>query len=467
MLAKRYLPAVNSPRSVVILTVLAVVYFIAAKFGLQFAFIHSSATAVWAPTGIALAAVLVFGYDVWPGIFVGAFVINLLTAGNLATSLGIAAGNTLEAMVGAYLVNRFAGGARAMERARDILLFGFLAGIVSTTVSPTIGLTSLCLGGFASWWDFSAIWSTWWLGDCVGNLAVAPALLIWSANPRVRLTRGDAAKSVEAVALLVCLGLISLALFGGLLPPGITHYPLEFLCVPTLLWAAYRFSPRGVATATLVLAGIALWGTRYGYGPFTDRAPNTSLVLLQTFIGFSSLLSLTFAGVVTERRGAEEQIRQMALTDPLTGLANYREFMQALESEIARSSRTSRPFAILFLDVDHLKWINDTAGHLAGSQAIRRVADALRGSCRNVDTAARIGGDEFAVILPETAVERAQDLLGRIDAVLAADAQEPAVSVSAGVAEHPRDGATAEALLSAADALLYGAKARRNSSLVR
>jgi diguanylate cyclase (GGDEF)-like protein len=447
--------------------VLAVVYFVAARFGLQLAFVHASATAVWAPTGIALAALLVFGYEVWPGIFVAAFAVNMLTAGNLATSLGIGIGNTLEAVVGAYLVNRFAGGAKAMERTRDIVLFGLLAGIVSTTVSPTIGVTSLCLGGFAEWDRFATIWSTWWLGDCVGNLAVAPALLLWSADPREILSRRNAAKSVEAIALLVCLGLVSLALFGGLLPPGITHYPLEFLCVPTLLWAAYRFSPRGVATATLILAGIALWGTRYGYGPFTGRSPNTSLVLLQTFIGFSSLLSLTFAGVVTERRRAEEQIRQMALTDPLTGLANYREFMQALESEIARSSRTGRSFAILFLDLDRLKQINDTAGHLAGSQAICRVADAIRGSCRSVDTSARIGGDEFAVILPETEVESAHELLGRINAVLATDPREPVVSVSAGVAEHPRDGATAEALLGTADTLLYGAKGRRHTPLPR
>lgn len=464
---KLRLPTVYSRRDIAIVAALAGVYFIAAKFGLEFAFVNPSATPIWAPTGIALAAVLVYGYRVWPGIFGGAFAVNFITAGTLATSIGIASGNTLEAIAGAWLVNRFAGGARAMDRTRDIVTFGFLAGIVSTALSPSIGVTSLALGGFASWNNYAEIWSTWWLGDCVGNLAVAPALLLWSANPRLEWSRTDGAKSAEAIALILTLGLVALGLFGGLLPPDVSHYPLEFLCVPTLLWAAYRFTPRGAATATLVLAAIALWGTRYGYGPFTNRPPNTSLVLLQSFIGFSSLMCLTFAGVVTERRRAEEQIRQMALTDPLTSLANYRVFVQSLDAEIARSSRTGRPFAVLFLDLDHLKRINDIQGHLAGSDAIRRVAEALRTSCRTSDTAARIGGDEFAVIMPETEEPRARELLARIGALLDAGNRDFTVSVSAGIAEHPRDGATAEALLGRADDLLYKAKASRHESMSR
>jgi diguanylate cyclase (GGDEF)-like protein len=458
-------PALNSWRQIVVMMLLATAYFVAAKLGLRLAFVNASATAVWAPTGIALAALLIFGYDVWPGVFVGAFAANLFTAGNLTTSVGIALGNTLEGLAGAWLVTRFAGGARALQRTRDTIKFACLAGVVSTTVSPTIGVTCLALNGFAAWRDYGPIWSTWWLGDCVGNLVVAPALLLWSGSPRIHLAREDTARTIEAAALIVCLGGVSWALFGGLLPADFTHYPLEFLCVPVLLWAAYRFRPRGAAAATLLLAGFALWGTRYGYGPFSTRSPNVSLILMQTFIGFSSLLSLTFASVVAERRQAEWQMHQMAITDPLTGLANYRQFMQAIEGEIARSSRTGRSFSILFMDLDHLKRINDSEGHLAGSRAICRVAEALRASCRHIDTAARIGGDEFAVILPETEESAAQELRGRVAVQLASEGRDAALSVSAGVAEHPRDGATAEALLGAADALLYRAKLHRSDSL--
>ncbi|HVT39802.1 MAG TPA: MASE1 domain-containing protein [Gemmatimonadaceae bacterium] len=451
----------TTSRRLVVMAGLAVLYFVAAKLGLQLAYVNASATAVWAPTGIALAALLLFGYEVWPGVFLGAFAANLLTAGDLATSTYIAIGNSLEGIVGTYLVTRFAGGAKAFERTRDILKFALLAGAVSTVVSPTIGVTALALRGFAAWHAYVAIWSTWWLGDSVGNLVIAPALLIWSANPRIQLTRGHAMKAAEAVALLVCLQCVCLLLFGSFLPRESTHYPLEFLCLPMLLWAAYRFGPRATVTATIVLAGLGLWGTIRGFGPFAGGTPNASLVLLQTFLAFTSVLSLVFASIVSEHRRAEELVRQMAVTDPLTGLVNYRRFMQELESEIARSSRTARTFAILFIDLDHLKQINDSSGHLAGSQAIRRVADALRGSCRHIDTAARIGGDEFAVILPETREATGRELLDRITAGLAVDRGDVRISISAGAAEHPRDGATAEALLSAADALLYAAKAQR------
>ena len=126
-------------------------YFVAAKVGLLLAAISPSATPVWPPTGIAFAACLVLGYRVWPAIFVGAFLANITTAGSVGTSLAIAAGNTLEALVGAYLVARLANGPRVFDHARDIFAFVGLAALASTTVSATIGLTSLSLGGYAPW----------------------------------------------------------------------------------------------------------------------------------------------------------------------------------------------------------------------------------------------------------------------------------------------------------------------------
>src|SRR3990170_2314328 len=135
------------PADVATIAILAGVYFAAAKLGLMLAFVHASATAVWPPTGIALAAVLMLGYRVWPGILLGGFLANVTTAGTAATSAGIAVGNTLEALVGAYLVNRFAGGRDVFERPRDILRFAVLAGMVSTMVSATFGVTTLSIGG--------------------------------------------------------------------------------------------------------------------------------------------------------------------------------------------------------------------------------------------------------------------------------------------------------------------------------
>src|SRR5437762_1742654 len=147
------------------LVALTGVYFVAGKLGLSLAFVHASATAVWPPTGIALASLLILGFGTWPGILLGAFLVNLTTQGTVLTSLGIAIGNTLEGLAGAWLVRRFARGREAFEHPRDVFLYALLAGLLATLLSPTIGLGSLALGGFAPRAGIGGIWLTWWLGD--------------------------------------------------------------------------------------------------------------------------------------------------------------------------------------------------------------------------------------------------------------------------------------------------------------
>src|SRR5262249_28188898 len=158
----------------ILLVALTVLYFVAGKLGLSFATVHTSASAVWPGTGIALGAFLIWGHRVWPAIFIGAFAVNATTAGNVFSSLGIAAGNTIEGVVGAILVTYFANGAKCFERARDVFKFVGLAGMVATAISATIGVTTLSALGFAPWNDFEAIWITWWLGDATGALIVTP-----------------------------------------------------------------------------------------------------------------------------------------------------------------------------------------------------------------------------------------------------------------------------------------------------
>ena len=162
----------------------------------------------------------------------------------------------------------------------------------------------------------------------------------------------------------------------------------------------------------------------------------------------------------TKRKYAEEKIQLLAVTDPLTGLGNYRRLLEALDAEVKRTARTGRPFALLLLDLDQLKKINDRYGHLIGSQALCRLADILLVDCRTIDTAARHGGDEFALILPETTAEAARFVASRIHKRLAMDTRQPRLSVSIGMAVYPEGGETIEALLRAADRELYRIKKR-------
>src|SRR5215470_18763610 len=173
------------PADFIPLVLVAVLYVLAAKLGLRLAFVHASATAVWPPAGIALAALLLRGYRMWPAVFVGAFAANVTTAGSIATSLGIATGNSLEALTGAYLVTRFASGRHAFARGRDVVKFVGLAAIASPAVAATIGVASLAIGHSASWTAAPLIWLTWWLGDAGGIVVIAPLLILWAKDARL------------------------------------------------------------------------------------------------------------------------------------------------------------------------------------------------------------------------------------------------------------------------------------------
>ncbi|MBI2994948.1 MAG: MASE1 domain-containing protein [Gammaproteobacteria bacterium] len=448
----------GDPRQLTVLIGLAAVYFVAGKFGLQLAFLNASATPVWPATGISLTAFLILGQRAWIGIFLGAFLVNITNVGTVATSLGIALGNTLEGAVGAWLVLRFAGGRSAFENPRNIFRFVLLAAVLSTAVSATLGVTSLALAGFADWRAYWAVWLTWWLGDAMGAIVVTPLLLLCftDSQPDWR-----PAQVVEAGTLLAGLGLVGAIVFGGFASAELQTFPLEILCTPVLLWAAFRFGPRETAAGIAVLSGIAIWGTVNGFGPFVIDDRNTSLLMLQAFMGVTSVMTLALAAEVFQRRRAEERANSLAITDPLTGLANYRRLFEALEFEMGRSRRSGRSFAIMLLDVDGLKTLNDRYGHLAGNQALVRLANVLRANCRATDIAGRFGGDEFMLILPEETSEAAQNLLQRISEDMENDRQEPRVSVSAGAAMYPQEGENFDQLIAAADRAMYKVKRDR------
>src|SRR5438876_522744 len=289
-----------------IIGLLTLVYFIAGKFGLMLASLHASASPVWPPTGIALAALLVLGYRAWPAIFVGAFLVNVTTAGNVATSLAVASGNTLEAVCGAWLVNRFAGGTTVFDRPQGVFKFA-LAAAVSTIISPAFGVTSLALAGFADWTNYGAIWLTWWLGDKTCELLIAPLIILWSIASKRRWNRREA---VEAGVLLLLLFVLSEAVFGGWLTISARNYPIAFISGPIVIWMAFRFTQRETATGIFILSAVAIWGTMHGFGPFVGETENQSLLALQSWTAVLTITAMALSAGMAERGRAEKALRE-------------------------------------------------------------------------------------------------------------------------------------------------------------
>lgn len=281
----------------------AIVYFAAAEFGLSLASVHTNVSPVWPPTGVAIAALLIFGRSFWPAILLGAFGANLLTHVSVMTAAGIAVGNTLEALTAWYLLRRFRPARKTFESIVGVSQFVLFAVVLSPAVSATIGNLSLCLGGAARWSNFTSLWLTWWLGDGFGALVVAPFLISWTSP--VKLT--NRSKLLEGGVLLVLLFVVSMAVFAGWVPGRRQDYPVEHLCLPFLVWAALRFDQRLLCSTLLLLSGVAVWGTSRGYGPFIQASPNESLLLLLLFVGVTTLMALALHAATSERRIAEEE----------------------------------------------------------------------------------------------------------------------------------------------------------------
>ena len=279
---------------------LAIVYFAAAELGLSLASLHSNVTPVWPPAGIAIASLLIFGRRLWPGIFLGALAANALTNIHFAAALVIAIGNTLLPLVAYWLLLRVVHWQRSLDSVRGVLNFIVCAAVVAPLVSATIGSLSLCLAGAADWAGFTSLWLTWWMGDGFGALIVGSLLLSWyeagNLNPR---------DIPEIASLFVLLSIVVLIIFGGWFPGPIKTYPLAYLCLPCLLWAALRFDQRIVTSSIVVMASVAVWGASQDYGPFIQPNPNVSLLLLISFVGTSTLMTLLVGAVTNERRKAE------------------------------------------------------------------------------------------------------------------------------------------------------------------
>jgi two-component sensor histidine kinase/integral membrane sensor domain MASE1 len=273
-------------------------YLASARLGLMLAFQHTNVSPVWPPTGIAIAAILLFGYEIWPGILIGAFLANFTTGLPVHVSAIISVGNTFEAICGGWLIVKFTGKKNPFEAAKDTLWF-ILASALCTLVSATIGTTAIHFSKYGSGASYVFLWGTWWLADTVGAIVVTPFVVSWYRKIEV----GSLNTIVEAIVITSLLLGISLLVFSGWTEIGET---LTYATVPIVALAAFRFEQRGASASLLGLSTLAVLGTIAGHGPFSEHGQHESLLILQGFIGVIAVTALPVAAIVTERKKAEQ-----------------------------------------------------------------------------------------------------------------------------------------------------------------
>lgn len=356
-----------------ILTLVGVfaLYTAAGKLGLQLATVNPSASSVWPPTGIAIAAALIFGYRTWPAIFAGAFVVNITTNGQIPASLGVAVGNTLEGLAGAYLVARFASGRDAFFRPPDVFRFAAGAAVAAPVVSATIGVTTLVITGNAQPQAFAPVWWTWWVGDAAGALIAAPLLILWATPMPAFRGMGDRS---ELVALAAAAAATILIGFSRLSPLASSMYPMGFLIYPVLVWTAFRFGPRAAATLIALMSAGAVTGTTLGVGSFGERVPGESLPFVQAFVAVASLTSLALAAAVVERQKTAEALRA---TEERLRIAEEQKVAARDELIQVAAHELRTPLTSLYLAVQHLEREMEKAQPERSSTVSRALA-ALR-----------------------------------------------------------------------------------------
>ncbi|PWT85027.1 MAG: hypothetical protein C5B58_03750 [Acidobacteria bacterium] len=284
------------------LALVFVLYLAAGRLGLSVPFTSGNVSPVWPASGVALASVLLWGYEVWPALALSAFSVNFLSPLPTVSCIGIALGNTSSALVGGYLVRRLVNDKPSFERLRDVLGLMVLGAAVAPMIAASVGTTTLLLTHVRAWSGFGTAWQVWWLGDAMGVLIITPMFFVTSRG----LTRSFKTSGIiEPLVLLFGLVATCLAIFGfrGL---GFKDDVLAFLAFPFVIWAAIRFRAFGAAFAALVIAALSVWGTSHGNGPFTRHNPLHDAALLQIFIAVTSLTGLMLGALISERAAAGE-----------------------------------------------------------------------------------------------------------------------------------------------------------------
>ena len=293
-------------RYIGIVILIGVVYHLTARLGLLMANLQPNTSPVWPPTGIAIAALLLFGLKYWPGVTLGVFFGYLFNNNQLNVTVGLAIGNTLEAVVAVYLLSKFGSFQRSLERIQDVIRLAVFSAF-ATMVSATIGVLTLLIVNSEIQPYIWSIWFTWWIGDFLGALVITPLLVVWIKRYPIRWKKKRIVESVVVLALLI---LVTGYVFVNQPRGQVSHEAMIYVIFPFVIYAALKFTQIGAVTSVLLVSGIAIYGTAVGSGPLVRNSINDSLILLQTFMGIVSLTALTLAATTSQRQAAETELQR-------------------------------------------------------------------------------------------------------------------------------------------------------------
>ncbi|GAB4183178.1 MAG: hypothetical protein Fur006_19880 [Coleofasciculaceae cyanobacterium] len=300
------LPVVQDRTTFWQVVLLAIAYFSVSRLAVSVSSLPGGTTPIWPGAGLNLAAILLLGYRVWLGAFLGEFIHTLslqqgLTTAGFLVSLSAAIGNISETLLAAYLIQRFIKDRPLFGRVRDAFYFVVLAGSISPLASATIGVTGLCLVGKAPWTAYAEIWRTVWIGDAVGILVLTPVLLLWSKGWR-ELKQVWQRRWAEGIVFLFLTVVICQLTFGR-------GYPVEYILLPLLTWAVFRFKKLAAALLLVIVSTIAIFATTHGSGPFVQANLNQSLIFLQSFVGVFAVTTLILSAVISENERANARLK--------------------------------------------------------------------------------------------------------------------------------------------------------------
>jgi signal transduction histidine kinase len=390
--------------------VVALLYVAAAQLGLRLDAVSGFASLVWPASGIALAAILLGGNRLWPAVAIGAFTANAIAGAPIPTSLGIAFGNTSAALIGAGLLRRVPGFDQSLERVRDVVALILLAAVGSTLVSATVGVAALSVSGIVDAGAAGETWRAWWLGDTIGDLVVAPLILVWSRRP----SRESASAIGAAIGLALIVVAVTLVVFGMPQAAANILHGREYMLFPPLMWAALRYGTKGSVTAVAIVMVLAVVRTATGYGPFIGDDLHESLFELQIFMGISTATFLLLGASISERR---RSAAELVAAREIAESANKAKagFLAAVSHELRTPLNAITGYVdLLSLEVD---------GPLAPKQhtALSRIADSQRHLLRLIDDVlgfAQVEAGRLSVSLQPVVV---RDALASVEPIVSPD----------------------------------------------